>query len=200
MSEYPRTDKNRIKQVPQRAAYDEQSVHSILDEGYIGHIAFEYEDTPQIIPIYYIRDGHSILIHGSRKARIFRHLAKGAPLSFAVTHLDALVLARSAFHHSMNYRSVIIHSRAAPLEGGEKARALDLFVERLEKGRASKARRTNASEDKATMVLAIPIENVSAKQRSGGPVDDKDDMSLDIWAGIIPLTLQHGKPQRGDTP
>ncbi len=196
MSEYPRTEQNRLRQVPKRAAYDEQTVHSILDEGYIGHIAFNDEDAPQIIPIYYIRDGHIILIHGSRKARIFRKLAGGIPLAFCVTHLDALVLARSAFHHSMNYRSVIIHSAATVVQGDEKARALDLFIERLEKGRADETRRTNASEDKATMVLAIPIENVSAKQRSGGPVDDDDDMSLRVWAGIIPLSLHRGEPQR----
>ncbi len=196
MSEYPKTGKNRIKQAPQRAAYDENTVHAILDEGYIAHIAFEDEGAPAIIPIYYIRDGARLLIHGSRKARIFRRLASGIPLALAVTHLDALVMARSAFHHSMNYRSVILHSSAQMLEGEAKARALDLFVDRLEEGRSKLARPTNKSEDKATMILAIPIKNVAAKQRSGGPVDDEEDMSLPVWAGLIPIETRLGDPER----
>ncbi len=196
MNAYPKTGKNRIRQAPQRAAYDEKTVHAILDEGYIAHIAFMDEDAPAIIPINYVRDGHQILIHGSRKARIFRRLACGIPLSLAVTHLDALVMARSAFNHSMNYRSVILHSSAHILEGEDKAKALDLMVDRLEEGRSKLARPTNKSEDKATMVLAIPIENVSAKQRRGGPVDDKEDMDLPIWAGIIPIETRLGEPEQ----
>ena len=196
MNTYPKTGKNRIRQAPQRAAYDEETVHAILDDGYVAHIAFMDEGNIAIIPIYYVRDGHQILIHGSRKARIFRSLASGIPLALAVTHLDALVMARSAFHHSMNYRSVILHSHASMLEGEDKVRALDLFVERLEKGRSQKARPTNKSEDKATMVLAIPIENVSAKQRSGGPVDDAEDMDLPIWAGLVPFETRLGEPEQ----
>lgn len=193
VSAYETSAIHRVRQVPQRAQYDRETVHGILDAGFVAHVAFVAEAEPVVIPMVYVRDGESVLLHGSRKSRLMRVLAAGAPLCLAVTHIDGLVLARSAFHHSMNFRSVVVHGVAAPVAPAEKAAALALFVERLAAGRSREARAPNAQELKATEVLRLPLVEVAAKVRTGGPVDDAEDMNWPIWAGVIPVEQRLGE-------
>jgi nitroimidazol reductase NimA-like FMN-containing flavoprotein (pyridoxamine 5'-phosphate oxidase superfamily) len=206
MPSYPQTPLNRIRQVPKRASYDHGDVHAILDEAYVAHIGLVDGDRPVVIPLFFARDGSSILLHGSRKARLFRRLAEGVPVSVSIALVDALVLARSAFSHSVNYRSVVFHSRAEVLEGDERLRAMDLLVERMVPGRAAEVRPVNTQESKATMMLKVPLDNVVAKCRSGPPVDDEEDYVLEVWAGLVPIERRFGAPQadermiRGMTP
>lgn len=195
MPTYAKTSLNRIRQVPKRASYDQAVVHAILDEAWVAHIGFVDGGRPVVIPLFFARDGGSIILHGSRKARLFRRLAEGVPVSVSIAHVDALVLARSAFHHSLNYRSVVFHSRAGVLEGDERRRAMDLLVERMVRGRAAEVRPVNGQEDKATMMLKVPLENVVAKSRSGPPVDDEEDYALKVWAGLVPIERRFGAPQ-----
>lgn len=193
MNDYPVEKENRVRQAPLRGRYDRTFVHQVLDEGYVAHVSFIDAGQPICIPMYYVRDGERLLLHGSRKARLLRRLGERVRVSVAVTHLDALVLARSAFHHSVNYRSVIVQGETVPLEGAEKAAAMDAMIDRLEPGRSALVRPANASEDKATMVVAVPLELVSAKTRSGPPVDDEEDMALPVGAGLVPISLQRGE-------
>jgi nitroimidazol reductase NimA-like FMN-containing flavoprotein (pyridoxamine 5'-phosphate oxidase superfamily) len=194
MTDYPTAAAHRVRQVAQRAHYDRETVHAILDAGLIAHVAFVAEAGPVSLPMFYVRDGEGVLVHGSRKSRFMRELAGGAPLCLTVTLLDGLVLARSAFHHSMNYRSVMVHGRGAPLPASEKSAALALFTERVRQGRAAETRAPNAQELKATEVLRIPLADVAAKVRSGGPNDDAEDMGLPVWAGVIPIEQRMGEP------
>jgi len=183
------------RRLPGRESYERTVVHAILDEAYVAHVAYEGVHGPEIIPTFYVRDGEQVLIHLSRRAGLAVALAAGKLVTLAVTLVDGLVLARSAFHHSMNYRSVIIHGQAVELTGAAKAQALDRFVERIEEGRSKRARPASAQEMKATGVFAIPLVAVVAKQRFGGPKDDAEDMALPIWAGVIPLETQKGAPE-----
>lgn len=186
----------RPRRAPGRERFDRATVHAILDDGYVAHAGFQGAEGPEIIPVFYVRDGERVLIHLSAKAGLSMALKRGEAVTLAVTHLDGLILARSAFHHSMNYRSVIIHGKAVELTGEEKARALDLMVERVEEGRSARVRRADPGEMKATAVFAVPLEQVAAKLRTGGPKDDPEDMALPVWAGTIPLELTRGKPIR----
>lgn len=195
-SDYSTEKPFRPRRAPGRERFDRATVHAILDDGYVVHAAFQGAHGPEIIPVFYVRDGERVLIHLSSRAGLAVALKRGEAVTLAVTHVDGLILARSAFHHSMNYRSVIIHGAAAELTGEEKAHALDLMVERVEQGRSEKVRRANAQEMKATSVFAIPLEQVAAKLRTGGPKDDPEDMDLPVWAGTIPLELTRGKPIR----
>ena len=195
MAGYAVSKTNRVKQAPARGHYDRTVVHGILDEGWVAHVGFAHDGAQVVVPMYYVRDGERVLLHGSRKSRLFKLLAGGAPLALCVTLLDGLVLARSGFHHSMNYRSVVVHGVAQELKGGDRPRALDLFVERMAKGRAAQVRPMNRQEDKATMVLAVPIETVAAKIRSGPPKDDEEDLGWPLWAGVVPVALQYGAPE-----
>lgn len=183
------------RRAPGRESYDRAFVHSILDEAFVAHVAYEGAHGPEIIPTFYVRDGERVLIHFSRRAGLAEALAAGKPVTLSITLVDGLVLARSAFHHSMNYRSVIIHGQAVELQAQAKAEALAMFVERIEPGRSQKARPATAQEMKATGVFAIPLVAVVAKQRKGGPKDDPEDMGLPIWAGVIPLETRKGVPQ-----
>lgn len=194
MSDYRTSKPYRVRQLAKRAAYDRETVHAILDEGYLAHIGFSTEAGPVALPVFYVRDGESVLFHGSRKARFMRVLAEGAPMCFTVTHVDGLVLARSAFHHSMNYRSVMAHGRAEVLSGAEKDRAMALFTARVRVGRPGGERLANAQEAKATEVLRLPLTEVAAKVRTGGPLDDAEDMALPVWAGVIPMQMTFGEP------
>ncbi|MDX5366304.1 MAG: pyridoxamine 5'-phosphate oxidase family protein [Alphaproteobacteria bacterium] len=196
MSDYRTSRPYRVKQVAKRAAYDRETVHAILDAGYLAHIGFMTEAGPVALPTFYVRDGESVLFHGSRKARFMRLLAAGAPMCFTVTHVDGLVLARSAFHHSMNYRSVMAHGSAEVLNGAEKDRAMALFTARVREGRPGGERPANAQEAKATEVLRLPLAEVAAKVRTGGPIDDAEDMGLPVWAGVIPMQMTFGEPVR----
>tara|TARA_R110000868_G_scaffold17774_1_gene77576 strand:- start:725 stop:1318 length:594 start_codon:yes stop_codon:yes gene_type:complete len=195
MSDYETLAAHRVRQTAARALYDRETVHAILDAGYVAHVAFMGDTGPVSLPMFYVRDGERVLVHASRKSRFMRKLCEGAPLCLTVTLLDGLVMARSAFNHSMNYRSVMVHGCASVLPAAEKGAALDLFVERVEKGRSTRARRANVQELKATDVLAIPLEQVVAKLRTGGPIDDADDMALPVWAGVVPLALVAGVPE-----
>lgn len=191
---YKKTKRTKVR-IHKRADYARDTVHGILDDGYVAHVAFVHEDAPVVIPIFYVRDGESILIHGSRKTRMFKTLASGVPLCATVTHLDGLVLARSWFHHSMNYRSVMVHGVAEEVTG-EDARmdAMWKVMEGIAEGRAEGSRAPNKTEMKATMVLRIPLEEAVAKVRTGGPNDDEEDMELPYWAGCVPIETRHMSP------
>ena len=195
-SDYSTDKPFRPRRAPGREHFDRATVHAILDDGYVVHAAFQGAHGPEIIPVFYVRDGERVLIHLSAKAGLSMALKRGEAVTLAVTHVDGLILARSAFHHSMNYRSVIVHGRAVELAGEEKAHALDLMVEKVEEGRSEKVRRADPQEMKATAVFAVPLEQVAAKQRTGGPKDDPEDMSLPVWAGTVPLALTRGRPIR----
>jgi len=196
MSDYETSAAHRVRQVPKRAAYDRATVHDILDAGYVAHVAFMGEAGPVALPMVYVRDGDAVLIHGSRKSRLMRMIGGGAPICLTVTLIDGLVLARSAFHHSMNYRSVMAHGVAEIVADAEKPRALDLFTARVRQGRPPETRPANTQELKATQVLRLPLFEVAAKVRSGGPLDDPEDMDLPVWAGVVPMQMVFGEPVR----
>lgn len=200
MSDYRTSDPFRVRQAPKRAAYDRETVHAILDEGYVAHVAFTTEAGPVALPMFYVRDGESVLVHGSRKSRFMRLLSAGQPVCLTVTLVDGLVLARSAFHHSMNYRSVMAHGVPEVVAEEEKAQALELFTRRVREGRSHDIRPTNAQEAKATTVLRLPLAEVAAKARRGGPIDDAEDMGLPVWAGVIPMQVTFGEPVRDIAP
>jgi nitroimidazol reductase NimA-like FMN-containing flavoprotein (pyridoxamine 5'-phosphate oxidase superfamily) len=197
-SKYAPTDRTRIRRYPARGTYDRATVHAILDEALVCHLAFavgdQHQHQPTVLPTAFVRDDETIYVHGSAKNGLLSALAGGAPACVAVTLVDGLVLARSAFHHSMNYRSVVIFGAARELTGAEKARAFHLLVDKLSPGRSTQARPASEREMALTMVLAIPLEEVSAKVRRGGPIDDADDMALPVWAGVVPLALRAGAP------
>lgn len=194
MSVYETSQVHRVRQRAQRAHYDRATAHAILDEGLVAHVAFMGEGGPVAMPMFYVRDGESVLIHGSRTSRFMRVLSAGAPLCLSVTLIDGLVLARTAFHHSMNYRSVMVHGQGVPVPEDEKPAALDLFVERVEEGRSARVRRPNAQELKATDVLRVPLVDVVAKSRTGGPADGPEDMEIPVWAGVVPVEQRLGEP------
>ena len=196
MSNYETSAAHRVRQVPKRATYDRPTVHDILDAGYVAHVAFMGGAGPVALPMVYVRDGESVLLHGSRKSRLMRMIGGGVPICLTVTLIDGLVLARSAFHHSMNYRSVMAHGVAETVAEAEKPRALDLFTTRVRQGHPPETRPANAQELKATQVLRLPLVEVAAKVRSGGPLDDPEDMDLPVWAGIVPMQTVFGEPVR----
>jgi len=180
--------RSRVKRLAKRGAYDRATVYGILDAGLIGHVGYVIDGQPFVTPTAYWRDGDVLYWHGSSASRMLRHLAQGMPACLAVSHLDGLVLARSGFHHSLNYRSVMAFGRARLVEDpAQKGAALDAFLERLYPGRTLTLRPTTAQEIKATKVIAMEIEEASAKVRNGGPVDDEEDYALPIWAGVIPV-------------
>jgi nitroimidazol reductase NimA-like FMN-containing flavoprotein (pyridoxamine 5'-phosphate oxidase superfamily) len=186
------TRRTTVRRNAKRGAYDREVVNAILDAGVVAHVGFLHEGQPYVIPMSYARDGHRLLLHGAGGSRLMRTLASGAPACVTVTLLDGIVLARSVFHHSMNYRSVVALGSAKKLEGAEKAAALETLVEGLVPGRSREARGPDRAELAATMILAFPLDEVSAKARSGPPADDPADVELPIWAGTIPLALRAG--------
>jgi nitroimidazol reductase NimA-like FMN-containing flavoprotein (pyridoxamine 5'-phosphate oxidase superfamily) len=174
--------------MPARADYDRATIDAILDEALVAHVGFAVEGQPYVIPTLHARVGDSVYFHGSSASRTIRALAAGAPVCLTVTLLDALVLARSAVHHSVNYRSVVVLGQAEAIEApAEKLAAIEAFTERLISGRWDEVRPPTAKELKAIQVLALPLSEASAKVRSGPPVDDEEDYALDTWAGVIPL-------------
>jgi uncharacterized protein len=171
-----------------RAKYDRAFVHTVLDESLVCHVGFVVQGQVYVIPTTYARIGDTLYVHGGAASRLMKTLAGGIDVCIEVTILDGLVLARSAFHHSMNYRSVVVFGRARDVTDlDEKRRALDAIVEHTEPGRAAIARPPNAKELNATRVLAVPIEEASGKMREGGPIDDEADLALEVWAGVIPV-------------
>ena len=195
MSTYNKTDRTTLKRLPARGHYDRELVHKILDEGFICHVGFIVDGAPVVIPTGYGRVGDKLYIHGSQASRMLRTLKTGVPASVTVTLVDGLVLARSAFHHSINYRSVVIFGTANLVEDREeKSEALLAFSEHVIRGRWNDVREPTEQELKATTVLRIELEEVSAKVRTGPPIDDEEDYSLPVWAGVLPLRVIAGEP------
>ncbi|MDQ6801090.1 MAG: pyridoxamine 5'-phosphate oxidase family protein [Acidobacteriota bacterium] len=189
------TDRTRIRRLPERGNYDPAVIHAILDEALICHVGFAVEGRPVVIPTIHVRVGDSLYFHGSPAAGMLRTLRGGVDACVTVTLLDGLVLARSAFHHSMNYRSVVVFGKAEEVvDREEKIRVLDKLVEHVCRGRSADARRPNEKELKQTLVLRIPIAEASAKIRTGPPKDDEEDYTLPIWAGVLPLALTPSAP------
>jgi nitroimidazol reductase NimA-like FMN-containing flavoprotein (pyridoxamine 5'-phosphate oxidase superfamily) len=195
MSEFTPTERTQVKRLPKRGKYDRETVHKILDQGFVCHVGFNVDGQPFVIPTNYGRTGDVLYLHGSAASRMLRTLSGGVPVCVTVTHVDGLVLARSAFHHSVNYRSVVILGTAQLVENpAEKMEALRLFTEHVMKGRWDDVRQPTEQELKATTVLALPLEEVSAKIRTGGPIDDEADYTLSVWAGVLPLGLSVKAP------
>ena len=195
MDSFEPTDRTRLKRLPQRASYDREVVYRILDEGFICHVGFAVEGQPFVIPTAYGRVGDKLYIHGSAASRTLRGLGGGIPVCVTVTLVDGLVLARSAFHHSINYRSVVILGAATMVEAAEeKMTALRAFTDHVIPGRWDDVREPNDQELKGTSVLALPLVEVSAKVRTGPPKDDEEDMSIPVWAGELPLRTTAGSP------
>lgn len=195
MSDCTRTTRTALRRAPKRAVYDRALIDAVLDEAPLCHLGFSDGDQPYVLPTIHARVGDELLLHGSAAGRAMRHLASGAPLCVTVTLLDGLVLARSAFHHSMNFRSVVLLGCARLVEGdAEKTAALEAFTEKVMPGRWPEVRPPSAKELKATKVLSLAIDEGSAKVRTGPPVDDEPDYALDVWAGVVPLTTTAGTP------
>jgi nitroimidazol reductase NimA-like FMN-containing flavoprotein (pyridoxamine 5'-phosphate oxidase superfamily) len=194
------TERTTVRRLPARGTYDRSTIETILDEGLICHVGFIAGGNPVVIPTIHARAGDTLYFHGSVASRMLRTLREGVPMCVTVTLLDGLVLARSTFHHSMNYRSVVVFGTAREVtDRQEKLAALEALVEHVVPGRSRVARGPNEQELRATLVLALPIEEASAKIRTGPPLDDEEDYKLDVWAGVIPLTMTRGEPIR-DTP
>ncbi|MGA7703648.1 MAG: pyridoxamine 5'-phosphate oxidase family protein [Solirubrobacteraceae bacterium] len=188
----PRT---RVRRMPARADYERDTIDAILDEALIAHVGFAVEGEPYVIPTLHARVGERVYFHGSSAGRTVRALAGGAQMCLTVTLLDGLVLARSAVHHSVNYRSVVVFGQATAIEQpAEKMAAIEAFTERLVPGRWEEARPPTLKELKAIQVLSLPLDEASAKLRTGPPLDDEEDYSRDTWAGVIPLRTVTGEP------
>jgi uncharacterized protein len=189
------TEKTRLRRIPKRGAFDRETIYRVLDEAFICHVGFAIDGQPYVIPTGFARVGDTLLIHGSAASRMLRNLAQGIDVCVTVTLLDGLVLARSAFHHSMNYRSVVILGKATTItDDREKYDALTALSEHIIRGRWDDVRLPTPLELKATTVLSLPINEASAKIRSGDPVDDDEDYAMDVWAGVLPLQQVAGAP------
>ena len=189
------TNRTKVKRLPARGHYDRETINAILDEGFICHVGFVVDSQPYVIPTGYARVADQLYIHGSAASRMLRNLSKGIDVCVTVTLIDGLVLARSAFHHSINYRSVVILGKATLVEEQEeKDKALEALTEHIVPGRWADVRWPNELELKATSVLRLPIDEASAKIRTGDPKDDEEDYAMDVWAGVLPLTLTAGDP------
>jgi uncharacterized protein len=190
MDNFTATSRTTLKRLPQRGAFDRTTVYQILDEAFICHVGFVVDGQPFVIPTGYGRVNDQLYIHGSAASRMLRSIAQGVPVCVTVTLLDGLVLARSAFHHSVNYRSVVILGTAKLVEDSdEKMAALQAITDHIVPGRWAEVRAPNEQELKATSVLALPLLEVSAKVRTGPPKDDEEDMAVPVWAGELPLQL-----------
>jgi uncharacterized protein len=189
------TARTRVVREPDRAVYDRETVYRILDEGFLCHVGFTVDGQPFVIPTSYGRKDANLYIHGSAASRMLRQMKEGIPVCITVTLLDGLVLARSVFNHSMNYRSVVVLGKATLVDDPEEKRvALRVLSEHILRGRWDDSRQPNERELKATSVLRVPIEEYSAKVRGGPPIDDAEDYSFPTWAGVIPLEIKAGTP------
>lgn len=192
---FPETKRTKLKRLPKRGHFDRETVYKILDEGFICHVGFVVDGHPVVIPTGYARVDDKLYIHGSQASRMLRTLANGVDACVTVTLIDGLVLARSAFHHSMNYRSVVVFGRATLVDDPEeKMTALVALTEHIIRDRWNDIREPNDMEMKLTTVLELSLEEASAKIRTGPPIDDEEDYSLPMWAGVIPLRLTAGEP------
>lgn len=191
--------RSKLRRLPKRGRYDRATIYDILDAGFICHVGYAIGGQPYVTPTTYWREGDAVYWHGSAASRMLRALETGAGCCLTVTHLDGLVLARSAFHHSLNFRSVMLFGKPHKVEDpAEKLAHLEAFVERLYPGRWQELRPATAKELKVTTVLGMHVDEASAKLRSGGPVDDEPDYALPIWAGVIPVHSVTGAPVRDD--
>jgi nitroimidazol reductase NimA-like FMN-containing flavoprotein (pyridoxamine 5'-phosphate oxidase superfamily) len=195
---YPATERTVPTRSRERASYDRELVHAILDEGYVCHLGFVRDGAPVVLPTLYARSGERLYVHGSTGSRPLRGAGagEGLPVCLTVTHVDGLVLARSAFHHSINYRSVVVHGIAHQVtDPQERARALDAIVEQAVPGRSADSRPANAKELAATAVVRLDLDEVSAKLRTGGPNDEPEDLALPHWSGVVPVARTYGTPE-----
>lgn len=187
----PVSRRSTVRRIPRRGSYDPEVVFAILDAGLVAHVAFLHEGHPFVIPMAYVRNDRELMLHGSAASRMLEVGAGGAAMSACVTILDGLVYARSAFHHSVNYRSVVVLGHAREVTDEPEKRAfLDALVDRVAPGRSRLVRGPNDKELNATRVLALPLDEVSAKIRTGGPIDDPEDLSLPVWAGQLPFAMR----------
>jgi|SRR5581483_9305802 len=194
------TERTTVRRLPERAAYDRRTIEAIVDEALICHVGFIAEGRPVVIPTIHTRIGEALYFHGSVASRMLRTLQAGVDVCVSITLLDGLVLARSAFHHSMNYRSVVVFGRAEVVgDREEKLRVLAALVEHVCPGRSADARTPNETELRQTLVLRVPITEASAKIRTGGPKDDQADLSMPVWAGVLPIALVPGEPVPDNT-
>ena len=190
------TDRTRVRRVPQRGAYERETIEAILDETLVSHVGFVHDGQPVFIPTLHARLGDRLYLHGSAASRMLRTLHEGVPVCATATLIDGLVLARSAFHHSVNYRSVVVFGTATLIEPGEETvKVLELFTEKLVPGRWADVRPPTRQELKSTKVLSLPLDEASAKVRSGPPIDDDEDYELPVWAGVLPLTTNVAEPE-----
>lgn len=197
----PPSDRTRVRREPSRGRYERDTVHAIVDAALLCHVAFRDGDGVFCIPTVCWREGEHLYIHGSNGSRMLRALLGGQQACVTVTHLDGLVLARSAFNHSMNYRSVVVLGVFEALPHERKAASLDRLMDHLAPGRRHEARAGDENELRSTTVLRIALDEASAKVRTGGPVDDEADLSIDVWAGVLPLAMHAGPavPEAGVT-
>lgn len=197
---YSRTPRTRLKRRPERARYDVEAVHAALDAGLICHVGYLIGNAPFVTPTSYWRDGDRVYWHGAAAGTMLKQQSRkepqGVPVCFTVTHCDGIVLARSAFHHSMNYRSVMAFGTAEPItDSVEKRRQLELFVERIAPGRSDEVRAPTSRELRVTSVMSLKLDEVVLKVRSGPPKDDAEDMALPVWAGVLPVSTRIGPLQ-----
>jgi nitroimidazol reductase NimA-like FMN-containing flavoprotein (pyridoxamine 5'-phosphate oxidase superfamily) len=194
---YTPTPRTTLHRRPTRGSYDRATVHAILDEALVCQLGFVADGQPFVLPTMFVRDEERLLVHGAAAGRFMRTLAEGVDACLSVTLLDGLVLARSAFHHSMNYRSVLVLGQARELtDRDEKLRAMALLIDKVSPGRSARARAPSDKEIRATAILSIALDEVSAKIRVGPPIDDEEDMAVPIWAGVVPLALRAAAPER----
>ena len=186
----------RLKRLPERGSKNFELACSIIDESRICHVGFTLDEQPYVVPMALGRDGKNLMLHGSVVSRLMKSLAGGLPCCVTITHLDGMVLARSAFHSSMNYRSLMVFGQAREvIDQDEKTRCLDVLVDHLVPGRSAELRPSSRKELNATTLLTLPIENFSIKSRTGPPGDAAADLDAEVWAGVVPLSLQAGAPE-----
>jgi nitroimidazol reductase NimA-like FMN-containing flavoprotein (pyridoxamine 5'-phosphate oxidase superfamily) len=196
MSDLRPTERTTLRRKKDRGHHDRATINAILDEAMVCHLGFVVDGQPWVIPTAYVRIGEHLYVHGATGNHALRALADGAPACVTVTLVDGLVLARSTFHHSINYRSVVLFGTGQRVDDpGDKARIVHALVEHLVPGRTADARAATPDELRATLVVRLPIDEASAKVRTGGPIDDDEDLDLPVWAGVIPLGLHVGEPQ-----
>ena len=189
------TPRTRLRRIPERAVHDRAALYAVLDAGLVAHVAVtDDEGQPYIVPVAYGRDGDQVLFHGSTASRLFRGLAAGQRTCLTVTMLDGLVLARSLFESSMNYRGAMVLGTATEIVGPEKVEALHVITDHLLPGRWDEARQPSTKELAATLILSLPLDEASVKIRDGGPEDPPEDVALPVWAGEIPITQVFGEP------
>ncbi|HEX7135108.1 MAG TPA: pyridoxamine 5'-phosphate oxidase family protein [Iamia sp.] len=195
----PPSAASTVRRTAGRARYDAEAVHAVLDAGFVAHVGIADGDEPTVIPMVYARQGDRLLLHGSVASRLMRHGAVGFPVCVAVTHVDGVVLARSAFHHSVNYRSVVVRGVATRItDEDDLAAGFAQLIEHVAPGRSAEVRGPDRAETRQTLLLEVPLADASVKVRTGPPIDDERDLDLPVWAGVVPLPVVPGAPIPAD--